>query len=259
MWSPLAEVCLFCSGVSSGRPWWRGDMDASTAASSGGGRGVLVGDWLYPLAGLGGEGRTEFIVVRFAAASVPLDLLQADLLRLSPPTRGRCGEFDGGPVCFDGAGEEPSAARYCCYSCLLAPPSGAVVVKDGGIDWASSSNKQQWSWKAIFWSITSAAGDSRPTSKARQWPIQKPAKGSVVCLTSFVRPLLRSAAAYYVCTKASGSVPAFGHDGGDANLRLGSGEREGPDAVFSANTRDQYVISYFMGSFVKLCTSTVWI
>jgi hypothetical protein len=80
------------------------------------------------------------------------------------------------------------------------------VVRDRGVDWVSRSICQQWSWEAVFLSTTSAADDSRPTSKANPWPIQKPAKSSGES-TSFVRPLLRSAAAYYVCIEASGSVP----------------------------------------------------
>jgi hypothetical protein len=121
------------------------------------------------------------------------------------------------------------------------------------------------SWEAIFWSNISAADGSRPTSKAIPWPIQKPAKDSGES-TSFVRPLLRSAAAYYGCLEASGSVPASKHDGGVADLSLGCGEREGSDCVspslsevFSANARDLYVLFDLMGSFVIMCTSAVWI
>jgi hypothetical protein len=164
-------------------------------------------------------------------------LLQHYFLRPSPPIRGRNGEFDGGSFCIAGVGKESSA---------------------------SSSAKQQWSWEAIFLSITSAADGSRPTSKANPWPIQKPAKGSGES-TSFVRPLLRSAVAYYVCTEASGFIPASTHDGGVADLRLGGGEREGSDCVFpffsevfSVNAEDLYVFSDLMGSFVIICTSTVW-
>jgi hypothetical protein len=76
---------------------------------------------------------------------------------------------------------------------------------------------------------------------------------------------LRSATAYYVCIAASGFVPASRHDGGDADLWLGGGEREGSDCfstsfseVFSTTIGDLYVLAYLMGSFVLTCTSTVW-
>jgi hypothetical protein len=49
---------------------------------------------------------------------------------------------------------------------------------------------------------------------------------------------------------ASGFVPASGHDGGSSDLRLDSGDREGPictflafSEVFSAFARDPYVFS----------------
>jgi hypothetical protein len=84
--------------------------------------------------------------------------------------------------------------------------------------------------------------------------------------TSFARPFLRFAVAYYGCVEASGSVPASSHDGGVADLWLDDGEREGPDCVssslsevFSANARDLYVYLDLMGSFVIFYTSTVWI
>jgi hypothetical protein len=74
-----------------------------------------------------------------------------------------------------------------------------------------------------------------------------PVKGSDESLTSFVRRLLMSATAYYVCIAASGSVPASRHDGGDADIRLRGGEREGSNCfltyfseVFSATTKDLY-------------------
>jgi hypothetical protein len=54
-------------------------------------------------------------------------------------------------------------------------------------------------------------------------------------------------------------------DGGVADLRLGGGEREGPNCVFpflsevfSVNVGDLYVILNLVGSFVTICTSTVW-
>jgi hypothetical protein len=110
-------------------------------------------------------------------------------------------------------------------------------------------------WEAIFL--------SRP--KATPWPIQVPATDSGDS-TSFARPFLRFAVAYYGCVEASGSVPAFSHDGGVADLWLDGGEREGPDCfsssfseVFSANARDLCVFLDPMRSFVIFCTSTVWI
>jgi hypothetical protein len=129
-------------------------------------------------------------------------------------------------------------------------PSAVPVGKESP---ASSSTKQQWSWEAIFLSIISAADGSRSTSKAKPWPTQKPAKDSGES-TSFVRPFLRSAAAYYGCVEASGSIPASSHDGGVADLWLGGGEREGSDCVsqslievFSVNARDLYVFSILWG------------
>jgi hypothetical protein len=84
--------------------------------------------------------------------------------------------------------------------------------------------------------------------------------------TSFARPFLRFAVAYYGCVEASGSVPTSSHDGGVADLWFDDGEREGPDCVssslsevFSANARDLYVYLDLMGSFVIFYTSTVWI
>jgi hypothetical protein len=76
---------------------------------------------------------------------------QRHSLRMPPPARGRCGEFDGMPVFFHGVGGESSAA---------------------------SSIQQLWSLEAIFLSTSSAVGESRPTSKVFQRPIQKPVKGS---------------------------------------------------------------------------------
>jgi hypothetical protein len=53
---------------------------------------------------------------------------------------------------------------------------------------------------------------------------------------------------------ASGFAPASGHDGGSSDLLLDSGDREGLictflsfSEVFSAFSRDPYVISYLMG------------
>jgi hypothetical protein len=44
------------------------------------------------------------------------------------------------------------------------------------------------------------------------------------CLTSKVRPLLRSATALNVYTTTSGFIPASAHDGGNSNLRLDARE-----------------------------------
>ena len=141
-----------------------------------------------------------------------------------------------------------------------------MAVNHGGVDWASRSVRQQWSWEAIYWSNTLAAGDGRLASKARAWPIQMPVKGSGKESTSYVRPLLELVAASLVFSGASGLVPAPDHDGGVANFRLGGGQREGSNCfslsfrqVFSANSRGLCVITYLMGSFVIICTSTAWI
>jgi hypothetical protein len=157
---------------------------------------------------------------------------------MPPPARGRCGEFDGRPVFFHGVGGESSAA---------------------------SSIQQLWSLEAIFLSTSSAVGESRPTSKVFQRPIQKPVKGSGTCLTSKVRPISRSANTLNISTAASGFVPASEHDGGSFDLQLDGGEREGSDyilpsfsEVFSAITRDICVIFFLMGSFVTTCTSIAY-
>jgi hypothetical protein len=104
------------------------------------------------------------------------------------------------------------------------------------------------------------AGDN-PTSKAIPWPLQKPVKDFGNCLTSKVRPLLRSATALNVCTTASGFIPASAHDNGSSNLRLAAGEREGPDCVsscfsevFFAFTRDLCV---FFLSYGVLCNTVM--
>lgn len=253
------------------------------------------------LASLGGEGEKEEKLRRMVLCSYPGDVASASLewmfrlrgrapwwsssalglvrcgsnklgfavlrrvphLRLSPPIRGRNGEFDGGPVSL-GSGEDPSAAKYYGSPSLFLPLAGAEVAVGRGEEEACSSAKRRWSWEASFSSSTSAAGSSRPTSKAWKRPILKPVKGSDICLTSFVRPLLRFAAAYRVCSAASGFVPASGYDGGMAIFRLGGGHRGGPDCfsrllsqVLSANVKSLCVISDFMGFFVMSCTPSV--
>jgi hypothetical protein len=84
--------------------------------------------------------------------------------------------------------------------------------------------------------ITLAAGDGRPTSKAPLWPIFKPVKGSSVCSTSFVRPLLRSASALIVWKETSGFIPASKQDGGISDLRLDGGEKD-RFAIFNLSVR----------------------
>jgi hypothetical protein len=61
-------------------------------------------------------------------------------------------------------------------------------------------------------------------------------------------------------------VPASELDGGSFDLRLDGGDREGPNCIFTsfskvffAFTRVLSVIFFFIGSFVTICTSTVWI
>jgi hypothetical protein len=115
----------------------------------------------------------------------------------------------------------------------------------------------------VFFVPLSAAGESRPTSKAYPKPIQKPVKGSSENLTSHVRPLSRSATAFNVSTAASPFVPASEIDGGRADLWLDGGEREGLDCVFrsfsevlSTNARELICTFHLMGSFVLICIST---
>jgi hypothetical protein len=81
-----------------------------------------------------------------------------------------------------------------------------------------------------------------------------------------LEPLMRLAVASHTGFEASGFVPALELDGDMADLMLVGGEREGLDCFFllfsetlSANTRDLYVIFYFMGSFLICCTPIVWI
>jgi hypothetical protein len=76
--------------------------------------------------------------------------------------------------------------------------------------------------------------------------------------TSMVRPSSRSHPALIVSAEASGFVPAPVLEGGDCNLSLDGGEREGSDyflksfsEVFSANTRDLCVISFSYGVLCK--------
>jgi hypothetical protein len=109
----------------SGRPWWRGEAKQS---------------WVT-LAFIGGLWPPVEVLLNKRFLWV---LLQAYLLRLPPPIRGRNGEFEGGPLCIVGVAEESSTAR-CFFSSSFSPPSCAEVVKDGGIDWVSQSASQHWS------------------------------------------------------------------------------------------------------------------
>nr|XP_051221467.1 uncharacterized protein LOC127339687 [Lolium perenne] len=138
-----------------------------------------------------------------------------------------------------------------CYCVFLSLPTG----RGGEGRRRCARFSADGMWEAIFLS----------RSKATPWPIQLPAMDSGES-TSFARPFLRFAVAYYGCVEASGSVPASSHDGGVADLWLDGGEREGPDCVlsslseiFSANARDLYVYLHLMGSFIIFCTSSVLI
>jgi hypothetical protein len=83
--------------------------------------------------------------------------------------------------------------------------------------------------------------------------------------TSMVRPSLRFHPAFIVSAEASGFVPAPVLDGGDCDLSLDGGEREGSDCfsesfskVLSAITRDPCVISFSFGVLRKSCTATAY-
>jgi hypothetical protein len=83
--------------------------------------------------------------------------------------------------------------------------------------------------------------------------------------TSMVRPSSRFHPAFIVSAEASGFVPAPVLDGGDCDLSLNGGEREGSDCflksfseVLSAITRDPCVISISFGVLCKTCTATAY-
>jgi hypothetical protein len=123
--------------------------------------------------------------------------------------------------------------------------------------------RQQWIWDAFF-----LASPRRQLTVVRHpRPLVaylQAGEGLVICLTSFGRPVLRSASALNVGKVASGFFPAAGHDGGNSNLRLGSGEREEPiwyfllfSEVFSAYARDPCGFFLSLGSFVTMYPSSV--
>jgi hypothetical protein len=171
-------ACSFCRS-SSGMSWWRGkkgwiwwrvysSLFKRSLYSSGGplatpihlaGRGseeVEKGVSEVTEGGGGLGSAAQACAVDSSARGLP----RAGHLRLSPLARGRCGESDGG----------------------LSSVFGA-----GGVFFAALCARPQWNWEACFLSITSAATDGRPTSKAPPWPIFKPVKGSGICLISLVQ------------------------------------------------------------------------
>jgi hypothetical protein len=83
--------------------------------------------------------------------------------------------------------------------------------------------------------------------------------------TSMVRPSSRFHPAFIVSVEASGFVPAPVLDGGDCDLSLDGGEREGSicslksfSEVLSTITRDPCVISISVGVLCKICTATAY-
>jgi hypothetical protein len=83
--------------------------------------------------------------------------------------------------------------------------------------------------------------------------------------TSMVRPSSRSHPAFIISSEASGLVPAPVLDGGDYDLSLDGGEREGSDCylkslseVLSTITRDLCVISISFGVLCKECIATAY-
>jgi hypothetical protein len=131
----------------------------------------------------------------------------------------RISELDGGSLFLDGGGKDSS-------------PICSVL--------------QFGSWNAFF----STAGDGRPTSKAILRPYQKLVKGSGSCLTSQVRPLLRSATGLIVFSAVSGFFPASVLDGGSSDRRLDGGEREGPDCICSSRRRVKFPCQMHRQTFI---------
>jgi hypothetical protein len=76
--------------------------------------------------------------------------------------------------------------------------------------------------------IYSMVDECRPTTKVMRRPICKPINDSGN-KTSMVRPSSRSHPAFIINAEASGFVPAPVLDGGDCDLSLDGGEREGSD------------------------------
>jgi hypothetical protein len=154
----------------------------------------------------------------------------AGLLRLPPPTRSRCSQFDGRPLCSDGGGEDT--------------PVDCSVQQSGSLEDFCSST-------------FSTASKSRPSLSAISWHVQSPATLSGISLTSKVRPSMRLATVLCVYTVASGSVSASVHNGGSPDLRLDGCKREGLDCfvvsfseVFSSYIRNP---SLFFPSDGVLC------
>jgi hypothetical protein len=86
------------------------------------------------------------------------------LLRLPPPTRGRCSQFDGRPLCSDGGGEDT--------------PVDCSIQQSGCLEDFRSST-------------FSTASKSLPSLSAISWDVQSPATLSGISLTSKVRPCYR--------------------------------------------------------------------
>jgi hypothetical protein len=157
------------------------------------------------------------------------------ILCLPPPVRGRFWESDGGMSLLGGVGEES------------APPFP--------VRWTGS-------WKTILTSPYLTARARRLAAKAIR-PIKLPVKDSGTSSTSIRRPILRSAAAAFVGSEASGYVPASVLDGGSSGLWLVGGERGGSVCFLYLSERSflplpgSYVLFlYFMGTLIITCTST---
>jgi hypothetical protein len=97
-------------------------------------------------------------------------------------------------------------------------------------------------------------------------PIKLPVKDSGMSSTSIRRPFLRSAAAVFVGSEASGFVPASVLDGGSSGFWLDGGERGGSVCFRYLSERSflhlpgSYVLFlYFIGSLVITCTSTAYL
>jgi hypothetical protein len=80
-----------------------------------------------------------------------------------------------------------------------------------------------------------------------------------ICLTSKVRPTMRSASALCVYTATSGSIPASVHDGGSPGLWLDGGKRDelvcfvvSFSEVYSAFIRDRCVFLPSVGVLCKI-------
>jgi hypothetical protein len=97
-----------------GLPWWRGEGDSGLFGSPAGDPALRAQGVLSPrtvTSPARGPVLTAILGVAELSscyAATPLFMsmdgihICAFLLRLPPPARGRCGEFDGGPFCFLG-------------------------------------------------------------------------------------------------------------------------------------------------------------